>query len=306
MSESSKGRCFAALAFVALLWASAFPAIRRSLAAFSPFHLALFRFLVASAVFVVVALVSPIRIPHRQDWGRMVLVGLASILVYHSALNYGQKWLTAGAASFIVNTVPIMTGLMAARLLHERIPPRRWMGMILSFGGIGLIAFGQEKPTHGLLGGSSILIAAVAQSSSFILQKPLLKKYTATEIACYSVWIGTILLLVAYTPGFTGAVSRAPRNVSLLVVYLGIFPAALATIAWTYVLKELPASRAASFLYVVPPLALCVAWLWLGEVLGPLALTGCALALSGVVLGNSASLLKTLRRSPVQAEAGGS
>jgi drug/metabolite transporter (DMT)-like permease len=73
----------------------------------------------------------------------------------------------------------------------------------------------------------------------------------------------------------------------LATVYLGIVPTVLAYVLWAIALRRLSASTAASFLYLLPVMAIIIAWVWLGEAPSTLALAGGFLALAGVVIANS-------------------
>lgn len=275
----------AALALTLLLWSSAFPGIRLAVRHFSPGPLALLRFLSASAALAAWALLTRPALPERRQWGRVALVGFTGVALYHTFLNLGLTSVSAGAGSLLVNTAPIFAALLAALMLREQVRPRAWAGLALSMTGAALIAFGEGRALRLAPGVLFLLGAALAWAWNIVLQKPLLTRWRPAPLAACSVFIGTVALLV-FLPGLAAELPAAPTGATLTVVYLGVFPIAVAYATWAYALSRLPASHAASFLYLVPVMAAAFAWLWLRELPSAMTVAGGCVALGGVVLVN--------------------
>jgi drug/metabolite transporter (DMT)-like permease len=282
-----------AVGVTVLLWASAFVGIRAVVGRFSPISLAIVRYFVASLVLATVLVVNRTELPPLRVWPRLALVGLMGISVYNVALNFGSTRIPAASASFLVNTAPIFTAILAMVLLGEVANLVVYAGMLLGFVGATLIVLGEGSPLQFGLPALLIVLAAIAQSLYFTVQKPLLQRYTPLQVVAVAVWLGTLFMLpLAGDTIRSWAV--APWDVRLLILYLGVFPAALAYVSWSYALSRMKASVAASFLYCVPPTTLLLGWVLLHEAPTLLSIGGGLVALCGV------SIVGAGRRAPAR------
>jgi len=230
-------RTLIALAFTLVVWASAFAGIRAGLHAYSPANLAILRFLVASLVLAIYAGIAHFRRPKLRDIPGLVLTGAIGITFYNLALNYGETRVTAGAASLLIASTPIWTALAARFWLHEKLTAIGWCGVFVSFAGVALIASGEGEGIRLSPQALIILAAAVTSALYMILQKHYLGRYSALEFTAYSIWFGTALML-PFGNGLMHTLRAAPASATLAAIYLGIFPGALAYVAWAYVLSH--------------------------------------------------------------------
>lgn len=253
-----------AMAFVVACWGYSPSGIHIGLVAYDPVHLALLRFLIASVFMAVVAVSRGIHPPKLRDLPLLFGLGFFAVSLHHVAINFGQQGVSAGASSVLAQTTPLFSTLLARFVFKDRVSAWRWGCVVLGLVGVMIVVAGDHGfgsiDAHGLL----ILLSALSWSIYFALQKHHTGRYDGLTLVCYTVWSGTALLLV-FLPGLADQVVNAPLRVQLAVFALGIFPSALAYLAWAYVLVHVDLSRATMTLYLVPPMAMVIASFTLGE-----------------------------------------
>ncbi|WP_423410739.1 DMT family transporter [Heyndrickxia sp. MSNUG] len=287
----------AAHALIILFWGSAFAGIRHGLEGYSPEHLSLLRLLVGSIALVVYAGKTKMKLPELKDWPIIFLFGFLGFAVYQTALNIGEKSVSAGAASLLISTSPVFIGLLGRIFFKERTGKMYWLGAFISIAGILLIYLGSGGELELGLGVMLILIASLSESLYFVLQKEFLNKYGALPFTAYTIWAATLLMLV-YTPGLGAQLAEAPVGATASAIYLGLFPTVIPYFALAYITAKSRASEAASSLYLTPAASFIIAWIWLGEEPTMTTLFGGLITLIGV----SFTYLKVSRKEIEEAE----
>lgn len=267
-----------------VLWASAFVGIRAAGEDLSPGALSLARLLVGSAALGALVLVRREPFPARGDLPAIALCGALWFGLYNVVLNAAERLVDAGTAAMLVGVGPVLIAIFAGLLLGEGFPRSLFAGCAVAFAGVTVI--GLSTSARGFdagLGAALCLVAAAAYAGGVVTQKPLLRRVSALQVTWLACGVGAVACL-PFAPTLVRELGEADASAVGWAVYLGVFPTAVAFTTWAYALARTTAGRMGATTYLVPPLAVLMGWLILGEVPPALALLGGALCLAGVAV----------------------
>ncbi|MDP9904862.1 DMT family transporter [Arthrobacter bambusae] len=274
----------AAVIVTVVLWASAFVGIRAVGPSFSPGSLTLGRLVVAAVALGIVALPRLKRWPKGREWLPILAYGVMWFAGYNLALNAAEHMLDAGTSAMLINVSPILIAVLAGVILKEGFP--RWLiiGSLVAFGGVALIALGSgQRSTADVAGVLLCLLAAVLAAVSVIVQKPVLRTFSAAQATWFGIMVGAVCCL-PWAGQLVAEVQAAPLPATLGLVYLGIFPTAIAFTTWAYALSLIEAGKLAATTYLVPGTTILISWAVLKEIPTIWGLVGGVICLVGVGL----------------------
>jgi len=285
-SERLGGGALFAIAVALFTWSSAYAAIAYALPSFTPGEVALARLLIASLCFAVLLAVRRQPLPPLRDWPQLALLGVIGLTTYHVCLNDAETRIASGTASIIISLVPAATAAVSALWLRERLSLRTWIGLGVALAGTVLVvlASGQrvEIDPKALL----VLVCVLVSAIYFVGQKPLLARLGTLNVTAFTFFAGTLGAL-PFGWRLPWALAVAPWQHMASLLWLGIAPSFVGYLAWSLAIHRASASRVSSFIYLSPPIAIVIGWLWLHEIPGPMVLVGGVVVIAGVVLANA-------------------
>lgn len=283
-ASDSRGQrwALAAAGVTMLLWASAFVGIRAAAPHFSSGALALGRLLTAAVVLVAILLIRREGLPPRAAWPGIAGAGVLWFGVYMVALNQGEQEVDAGTAAMIIGVAPILVALLGGTVLGERITRPLLAGLAVAVGGTVLIGLSVSTSADDSVAGMLLcLLAAASSAVGVILQKPALRHASAAQVTTFGCVVGAIACL-PFTGQLVTQLGQAEPGAILNMVYLGVFPTAVAFSTWAYALARTSASAMGVTTFLVPALTVAMSWGVLGEVPAWLTIGGGVLCLAGV------------------------
>lgn len=285
-SGTAERLALAAAVLTVVLWASAFVAIRHVGAAISPGPLALARLCLGSIVLAPFVLASRRRrvVITRRDLPPLLVCGVVWYAGYNLLLNSAEVRIDAGTASLLVNVGPVVVTVLAVVVLRERVGRDLVLGTALGLLGTAVIAQAASRAGHGDVVGVALAAGAgSAYALGMVAQKTLAARIPALQITWFACLIGAVAC-APYAPGLVEDIRAASAGSILWVLYLGLFPTAVAFSTWSYALSHTTAAQLGATVYLMPPIAIVLSLAFLHEAPTVLSLVGGAVCLLGVYM----------------------
>jgi drug/metabolite transporter (DMT)-like permease len=283
-SRSEQNRAALAALTTVVLWASAFVGIRMIGTTYSPGALAFGRIAVGALVLGAFAWHYRRPLPRGRMLGLVILYGVLWFAAYTAVLNLAERHLDAGTAAMLVNVAPILVAILAGVFLSEGFARPLVIGIAIAFGGVVLIAFGGSGgDINDSMGVWLGLLTALLYAVSVIMQKIALRRIDAFSATFFGCAAGAVALL-PFAPQFISETASASGGAIAGVVYLGVFPTAIAFSTWAYALARTNAGKMTATTLTVPAIAILLSWMLLGELPTVVGMIGGALCLLGVAI----------------------
>ncbi|PWK63313.1 DMT family transporter [Aminobacter sp. AP02] len=270
-----------------LLWATGFIGARYAMPWAEPFTFLAVRFLLAFLILgaVMLALGSR-RLPRRAAF-HAVLIGMLLHGVYLGGVFWAiHQGLPAGLSALIAGLQPLVTAVLAGKLLGEEIRPRHWVGLAVGFVGVVVVL----SPKLGTIGGgvtwqtlTASVIAMAGISAGTIWQK---RVGSTGDLVTGTFWqyVGAAILMAAASMIFETRQMTINGELIFAMAWLVFVLSIGAIFLLMVMIRDGAMSKVASLFYLVPSVTAVIAWLLFGEQLSLVQLVGMAIATLGVGL----------------------
>jgi drug/metabolite transporter (DMT)-like permease len=258
---------------VPALWSTNYLIARAADGVIGPHALAFGRWALAAALLLplTAAALWRKRAALRTEGRQLLVLGALGMWVCGAWMYHGGRQTSATNMALIYAVTPIAIAIVGARLLHERMLARQWVGAVLALAGL-LVVIGRGDAAALLavrFGAGDLWIVAAAVS--WVAYSVLLRRWPTAfgpaERLVLTCAAGLLVMLPFTVAELLSQPAPAPAWQALaLVAAAAVLPGVLSYGAYSYLQRELGAARTALMLYLTPVYAPLLAWALLGEV----------------------------------------
>ncbi|WP_167730578.1 DMT family transporter [Terasakiella sp. SH-1] len=289
MAKSLTLTGFIMLIILAMMWGSSFTMIKIALDAFGPASIAAGRIGLAAIVLVLIATLRREEIPReRKTWVGLFWLAILGNCAPFFLIGWGEHVVDGGMTAVLMSTIPLSVPIMAHFFTDdEKLTPYMVAGVCIGF--VGLLVLVGPSVLYGLgqdiLAQGAIVSAALCYGAASIVARRL-SHVPFMVVAAGSMTIATLIMIPPALIIDQPWTIEANFSQVASLIYLGLFPTALANILLLQVINTSGVSFLALNNYLVPVFGIAIAALTLGEKIPPEMLTALGIIFVGIFVSN--------------------
>jgi drug/metabolite transporter (DMT)-like permease len=213
---------------------------------------------------------------------KLVIVAALMIFLNQLCFVYSIELAHASTVALLLGTTPIFIGVISLALGLEHLPGAFWIGALITFAGVALIALANGTVGSSLKGTLIAIATALTWAFYTVSIAPLMRRYSPFRISALVLAIGWVPLALVSVPQLGEQTFSFGWKVWLGFAYAVIGPLFLTNILWFTAIDRVGASRASLFANLQPFFAVFFALILLSESLHTLEVAGGVLIFAGI------------------------
>lgn len=290
-------RHFLILVLVNVMWAFQFSGAKIATAQLGPVTVTFLPLALSTLLLLPWAMRSRRRRPGggrglASSWPQFLLLGIVGTLASQLGLTWGVERSLASNAAVLTLTIPVLTALLAAFMLGERMTTLRWISFVLAIGGVLLVSDIDWKAvsltqSRFLPGNALIFVSCFGSAFINSYSKKLLEDFSAAEVLVYSFCVADAILLaliVALEPDSLARLAAIGAGAWLSLLLIALFSLSISMVLFFIVLERIDATQASLSIYLLPVFGVLLSAVTIGEKITWNLILGGALVLASTFL----------------------
>ena len=272
-----------------VLWATGFIGARYAMPWAEPFTFLAARFVLAFAILGALMLLLGSRRARRREAANAIVAGALMHGVYLGGVFWAiRQGLPAGLSALIVGLQPLITALLAGRLLGEEILPRHWAGLAAGFAGVVIVLSPKLSAMSGGVTWPTLaasFVAVAGMSAGTIWQK---RFGAGGDMITGTFWqyVGAAAVMVLCSLAFETQTFTLTGELVFAMTWLVLVLSIGAIFLLMAMIREGEMSKVSSLFYLVPATTALFAYALFGEKLDFVSVVGMVVCAAGVLIVN--------------------
>jgi drug/metabolite transporter (DMT)-like permease len=218
----------------------------------------------------------------QRDYIEIALLGCLNIFLAMGAHALCIKYARASTAAILISANPLATNFFSWLILGEKMSGKRISALLLGLSGIIILTMKADNSLDTPLGIAAGLVGMTGFGLYTVLSKKLIHRHGSLVVLVFS----CLPALFLYIPFlyFTGSGFIPLSTAWPHIIGAGIIGTGLGYLTFMKALEILSAGRASYLFFFKPPVAIFLAFLFLGEKISTSAVVGMLLIMTGIII----------------------